>query len=323
MEIITKTKKNKKKLNNKSRKRNHISEPPFPIDVVYTWKGEQKSNDIRLGYNYELKYSLRSVDIYAPWVNKIYILMNIKKTPSWIKDNNKIIIVEHSDTFPSSKYLPNFNSNAIETTIANIKGLSEHYIYFNDDIFLGKKTKYTDFFTPSGKAIVNDLASNTENILKNKNKNILNIKFPPSFNRLYKHIPIPQIKSLVLEFNLEYSDYIHWIRTTKKRKERGFDVCEKYDLNSPCQQLHYPIAKYMYSKNKAKLVDNRKKSLYMSNAFVEFTDMLDDLLDKKKEKPLFLCINDVEPDPKKRVDISKIMLSFLNSYYPKKASFEK
>jgi hypothetical protein len=323
MVIITKTKKNRKKINNKSRKRNHISEPPFPIDVVYTWKGEQKSNDIRLGYNYELKYSLRSVDVYAPWVNKIYILMNIKKTPSWFKDNDKVIIVEHSDTFPSSKYLPNFNSNAIETTIANIKGLSEHYIYFNDDIFLGKKTKYTDFFTSSGKAIVNDLAGTSENILKNKNNNILNIKFPPSFNRLYKHIPIPQIKSLVLEFNTKYSDYIHWIRTTKKRKERGFDVCEKYDLNSPCQQLHYPIAKYMYSKNKAKLVDNRKKSLYMSNAFVEFTDMLDDLLDKKKEKPLFLCINDVEPDPKKRVDISKIMLSFLNSYYPKKASFEK
>ena len=323
MVIITKTKKNRKKINNKSRKRNHISEPPFPIDVVYTWKGEQKSTDIRLGYNYELKYSLRSVDVYAPWVNKIYILMNIKKTPSWFKDNDKVIIVEHSDTFPSSKYLPNFNSNAIETTIANIKGLSEHYIYFNDDIFLGKKTKYTDFFTSSGKAIVNDLAGTSENILKNKNNNILNIKFPPSFNRLYKHIPIPQIKSLVLEFNTKYSDYIHWIRTTKKRKERGFDVCEKYDLNSPCQQLHYPIAKYMYSKNKAKLVDNRKKSLYMSNAFVEFTDMLDDLLDKKKEKPLFLCINDVEPDPKKRVDISKIMLSFLNSYYPKKASFEK
>ena len=140
---------------------------------------------------------------------------------------------------------------------------------------------------------------------------------------MYKHIPIPQIKSLVLDFNSKYSDYIHWIRKTKKRKERGFDVCEKYDLNSPCQQLHYPIAKYMYSKNKAKLVDNRKNALYMSNAFVEFTDLLKNLLSNKKDRPLFLCINDVETDPKKRVEISKILLSFFNSYYPKKASFEK
>jgi hypothetical protein len=61
----------------------------------------------------------------------------------------------------------------------------------------------------------------------------------------------------------------------------------------------------------------------MSNAFVEFTDMLNDLLNNKKDRPLFLCINDVETYPKKRVDISKLMLSFLNAYYPKKASFEK
>ena len=61
----------------------------------------------------------------------------------------------------------------------------------------------------------------------------------------------------------------------------------------------------------------------MSNAFVEFTDMLKNLIDNKKDRPLFLCINDVETDPKKRVNISKIMLSFFNSYYPNKASFEK
>ena len=72
MDSISKTKKTNKKINNKTRKQKRISAPPFPIDVVYTWKGEDKSNDIRLGYNHELKYSLRSVDLYAPWVNKIY-----------------------------------------------------------------------------------------------------------------------------------------------------------------------------------------------------------------------------------------------------------
>ena len=68
--------------------------PPFPIDVVYTWKGEEVTNDIRSSYNHELQYSLRSIDLYAPWVNKIYILTDYpKKYPSWIKnDNNKIIM---------------------------------------------------------------------------------------------------------------------------------------------------------------------------------------------------------------------------------------
>ena len=164
--IVNKSKKNRNKAKNKTLKRSASKKSPFPIDIVYTWKGEEMSNNRRLGYNYELKYSLRSIYFFAPWVNKIYILMNNYKQPSWIKENDKIVIVEHKDTFPSEKYLPNTNSNAIETTIANIKGLSNHYIYFNDDIFLGRKVKYTDFFTPDGKAKIDDYSLNTRVVTK-------------------------------------------------------------------------------------------------------------------------------------------------------------
>ena len=65
--------------------------PPFKIDIVYTWAGENHNkNNERLSDNNELKYSLRSVMKYAPWVNKIYILMNPpKKKPSWFNKNYK------------------------------------------------------------------------------------------------------------------------------------------------------------------------------------------------------------------------------------------
>ena len=119
----SKMKTSKMKSRNTSVKNKDTQNPPFPIDVVYTWKGENESNDMRLRYNNELKYSLRSLELFAPWINKIFILMNNYNPPSWIKDNDKIIIVEHSQTFPSMDYLPNTNSNAIETTICNIKGL--------------------------------------------------------------------------------------------------------------------------------------------------------------------------------------------------------
>lgn len=313
--------------NNKTRKitskKNTITETktPFPIDIVYTWKGESKSTNVRLGYNHELKYSLRSVELYAPWVNKIFILMNKKKYPSWIRENDKIVVVEHLDTFPSKEYLPNFNSNAIETTIANIKGLSEHYIYFNDDIFLGNKTKYTDFFTPSGKAVLDDYAiKNTTNIVKDEN-NTLHIEFPPSSDKIYKHIPIPQIKSIVLEFNKKYADFIHWIRLTKKRKDKGFDICEKNNLESPCQQLHYPIAKFLHLNNMAVFKkNNSKNNTYIPNIDPNFAKKLQYLLVKK---PLFFCINDVETNPDRKKKLYEEVLEFFNVYYPEKASFEK
>ena len=115
---------------------NYNNKPEFPIDVVYTWAGN-KSNDIRTSNNNELKYSIKSVLKYLPWVNHIYILMNPpKRKPSWIDESldKYITVVDQTETFPEGYDLPNKNSNAIETTLHNIKGLSEHFIYFNDDV---------------------------------------------------------------------------------------------------------------------------------------------------------------------------------------------
>ena len=298
--------------------------PPFPIDVVYTWKGEEVTNDIRSSYNHELKYSLRSIDLYAPWVNKIYILTDYPKNyPSWIKNNtNKIVMIDTTETFPHPSYLPNSNSNAIESTIPNINNLSEHYIYFCDDFFLGNNVKYTDFFTYDGKAIVDKYVLETTPILIDENNNINNIKYPPSTGRMYKHIPIPQVKSIVMEFNEEYSDYIHWIRMTKSRKDRGFDVCESNGLNTPCQQIHYPICKYMYAKNKAIITDNDnpKKVGYVANRWYNLIYALNEIA---LTKPLFFCINDNQVDIDKRDDTRNIVLSFFQHYYPNKPNFEK
>ena len=311
MGVTNKSKSNKKARNKTIKRTSMTRATPFPIDVVYTWKGEDVSNDRRLGYNHELQYSLRSVHFFAPWVNKIFILMNSAKQPSWIKDNSKIIIVEHSETFPSEKYLPNTNSNAIETTIANIPGLSNHYIYFNDDIFLGRRVKYTDFFTTDGKALIDDYSIHTRNIVRGVGENKLLFDVPKSADKLYKHIPISLIKNLVLDFNNTYSDYIDWIRMTKKRKDKGYDICEKNNLLSPCQQIHYPIAEFMYLHKKAKLVNNENNTLfYLSSANDNFSERLNDIINRR---PKFFCINDVETDPAKRKIVASQMLSFLKN----------
>jgi hypothetical protein len=298
--------------------------PPFPIDVVYTWKGEEVTNDVRTSYNNELQYSLRSIDLYAPWVNKIYILTDYPKNyPSWIKnDTNKIIMIDTTETFPHPSYLPNSNSNAIESTIVNINNLSEHYIYFCDDIFLGKRTKYTDFFTYDGKAIVDKYVLETSPILIDENNNINNIKYPPSTGRMYKHIPIPQIKSSIQEFYEEYSDYIHWVRMTKNRNSKGFDVCKSNGLNTPCQQIHYPICKYMYAKNKAITTDNddSKKSIFVKNKYDNLISALNRII---VIKPLFFCINDDQTDVSKREEARNTVLNFFEVYFPNKPSFEK
>lgn len=80
-------------------------------------------------------YWFRAVERYAPWVNKVYLVTN-GKFPDWIKkDNPKLVLVKHEDYMPK-EILPTFNSCAIELHFHRIKGLSEHFVYFNDDMIL-------------------------------------------------------------------------------------------------------------------------------------------------------------------------------------------
>lgn len=99
--------------------------------------------------NEEFKYSLRSVDMYAPWVRHIYVVTS-GHYPNWLnKSHPKIKIIKHSDFFSNLSHLPTFNTNAIECNLHKIKGLSNKFLYFNDDFILNRPISFQDFYTES------------------------------------------------------------------------------------------------------------------------------------------------------------------------------
>ncbi len=138
-----------------------VNNDDIKIDLVYTWvdgsdpkwiekkrrfSGEVKEEiaDLTCRFidNDELKYSLRSVEKYAPWINHIYIITD-NQIPSWLNtDNPKISIVDHKDIMPLD-VLPTFNSLAIEYCMHKIQNLSEYFLYANDDHF------FVDYVTPA------------------------------------------------------------------------------------------------------------------------------------------------------------------------------
>ncbi|MDE7269040.1 MAG: Stealth CR1 domain-containing protein [Acetatifactor sp.] len=92
-----------------------------------------------------LRYWFRGVEQYAPWVRKIYFV-TWGHLPKWLDTQNpRLEIVRHEDYIPE-EYLPTFNSNVLEIYLHKIKGLSEHFVYFNDDMFLLDRVKPEDFF---------------------------------------------------------------------------------------------------------------------------------------------------------------------------------
>lgn len=96
-----------------------------------------------------LKYWFRSIEKNAPWVRKIHFITNGQK-PSWLNiDHPKLNWVKHQDYIPK-EYLPVFSANPIEINMHRIKDLAEHFVYFNDDMYLLKPVKPSFFFSNHG-----------------------------------------------------------------------------------------------------------------------------------------------------------------------------
>ena len=145
---------------------------PFPIDLVYTWVDssdplwqadyvahvdEIRANAMltaaasasRWRSRDELRYSLRSVEMYAPFIRNIFIVTNGQK-PRWLDDHPRVKVVSHRELYPDASVLPSFNSNSIETVLHRIPGIAEHFLYLNDDFFFSRACSPDDFFSIGG-----------------------------------------------------------------------------------------------------------------------------------------------------------------------------
>lgn len=89
----------------------------------------------------ELQMSIERLRQFAPWIRHIFVV-TMNQTPPHVSG---IIVVDHRDILPPEA-LPTFNSLAIEMSLHRIPQLAEHFIYFNDDMFLGQPVSVTDFF---------------------------------------------------------------------------------------------------------------------------------------------------------------------------------
>lgn len=133
-----------------------------PIDFVIAWvdgndeawkKEKQKysgsktadTSEVRFRDWDNLQYWFRGVEQFAPWVNKIFFL-TWGHVPRWLNQSNpKLEIIKHEDFIPT-RYLPTFNSHTIELNMHRIKGLSQQFVYFNDDMFLTSPVSKEMFF---------------------------------------------------------------------------------------------------------------------------------------------------------------------------------
>lgn len=126
------------------------------IDLVYCWcNGAEFAarEKCRYSNNGELFHSLKSVDKYAPWFRTIWVFVNDgTEIPDWLLSHPKVKIVKHSEVIPK-EILPLYSSQAIEMWLAKIPGLSEKFVYANDDMFIAREITPEFFFDKRGRMI--------------------------------------------------------------------------------------------------------------------------------------------------------------------------
>ncbi|CAN5438486.1 stealth family protein [soil metagenome] len=147
----------------------HPAEFTEDVDMVFSWVdgssthfqrqraaqmaeyvvGEGDDGPARYRHVDELRYALRSVHMYAPWVRRIFIATD-SPTPAWLLDHPKVTIVRSEEFFSDTSALPIHNSHAVEAQLHRIEGLAEHFLYSNDDMFFGRPVEPELFFSPAG-----------------------------------------------------------------------------------------------------------------------------------------------------------------------------
>lgn len=148
-------------------------DPGAPIDVVYTyvdgtdpaWRakfaravgGEGVRAEAVESKRYasradEIYWSLLSLEAYMPWVRRVHVVTDdqpldpARLTP-WARAH--VVDVRHTHIIPA-RFLPTFNSMVIEAWLHAIPGLSDAFVYFNDDMFVGRPHAPDTFVTSYG-----------------------------------------------------------------------------------------------------------------------------------------------------------------------------
>ncbi|MER6980321.1 stealth conserved region 3 domain-containing protein [Streptomyces carpinensis] len=316
-----------------------INDITYPIDVVYTWvddtdpQWQQRraarreslgltpegggDEAARFRNRDELRYSLRSLAMFAPWVRTIHLVTD-DQTPHWLDTTHPALrVVSHRDIFSDPRCLPTFNSHAIETQLHHIDGLSEHFLYLNDDVFIGRPLTAQKFFLPNGMsrffftptAIPTGEPTETDEgyfAAAKNNRRLLQNRFAVTVTNGFAHAPHPLRKS-VLE-SIE-TDFREDVARTAANPLRG-----RQDI-SMASSLHHH---YGYLTGTA--VPSGIRCAYIDVGTHQHHPELTRLLTIRGHD--VFCLGESRQAEVPAQEQARIIASFLAAYFPVKSPFE-
>ncbi|MFI2299405.1 stealth conserved region 3 domain-containing protein [Actinacidiphila glaucinigra] len=312
---------------------------PFPIDAVYTWVDgadiswlERKNSLLssmgivtedaatsaaRFRNRDELRYSLRSIDMYAPWIRTIYLVTD-RQVPGWLDTAHpRVRVVDHTEIFGSEGALPTYNSHAIESRLHHIDGLAEHFLYFNDDVFVGRPLQPDKFFLSNGQskhftssnAIPMSPVSEEDEFSRSAAKNnreLIAERFGHTLVNSFIHAPHPLRRSVMHDLEEQFPEAL--------RRTAGNQLRSRTDV-SVASSLHHYFGYYTH-----RSVPGGISCGFVNVGLSEQLKRLNQLLTTRSND--VFCLNDYHDGDVSQDDQDATLAAFLPSYFPVGSQFE-
>lgn len=313
------------------------SEITFPIDIVFSWVdgtdkewqrararrmesyvvGEGDDSEARYRQIDELKYALRAVHQNLPWVRNIFIATD-SPAPRWLAEHPRVRLVRSEEFFADPSVLPTHNSQAVESQLHHIDGLSEHFLYSNDDMFIGRPLRPETFFSPGGITRFveadlrigigenNALRSGFENSAR-VNRALLRARFGRVTTRHLEHAAAPLNRTVIERMEQEFP------REFARTAASPFRAADNISVTNSLYHYYGLLTG-------AAIQNTEAKALYVDTTTRNGLALMKRLL--KRRDYDFFCLNDgsfPEVGPEER---AVKVRSFLERYYPLPAPWE-
>ncbi len=284
-------------------------------DLVST-KLARTQNEARFVNHDELRYVLRSIYYYAPYVRKIFLVTD-RQCPNWLDISHpRIELIDHSDII-DGQYLPTFNSDAIESCLWKIPGLSEKFLYFNDDVLLmgptGREIFFTDNglprFFPSPRSLPDmpvEWAKSYTTHAHIQTALAFEAKGLERPGKKFKHAPFSCVKSVLKEIEKKFEKELHVSRGSHIRSEESYATIS----------FLYPN----YALATGKGICSGLKYNYVDLAWGDWEPRLMRILGRTDIS--VACINESD-DASGMLDLDETLAHMLNARFPAIPSWEK
>ena len=285
------------------------AESSIEVDAVYLWVNDadpawqaarqealgrsaaasSATSDSRFREFGELEASVRLLAKNAPFIRRVHIV-TAGQTPKWREPIDslpfELRIVDHKDFMPA-EYLPTFNSHALTANLHRIADIAEHFLYLNDDVFVGRpssaetwfkdhmlRLRYTATPVPARESLSND---DTVYLPRHNVLALATKEHWPIIEGMPEHGPHPMFRDVMFELWQHYQVPLE--RTSHSKFRSATDLNPEWLANQ-----------YLHSQGRAIVEKSHSYKYVAMNKADSVTSIIDLVL--RRGKVQAICLND-------------------------------